>query len=389
MEFAFTEEQVMIRDTAEGYLAELSSSEAVRSAMATEQGYLPDTWQRLCEEMYWQALTIPEEFGGLGLGYVELAVVLEQMGRRLLCSPFYATVCLATPALLLSGSDEQKAFWLPQIAEGSLTATLAYTGSNRWDASAVTAIARPEGDGFVLEGELKYVPNGHSADLLIVAARLEGSSGEQGVSLFAVPADSAGVERRWTPTMDQTRPQGTVQLSQCYVGSEALLGKAGEAWPVLESVLQLAAIAQAAEQTGGAQQCLDITVDYLQERQQFGRVIASFQAIKHRCADMMVQVECARSAVYYAACVAQEFLEESGDSEGLGAELPQAAALAKGYCSDAFFDCAAESIQLHGGVGFTWEYDPHLYFKRAKSSETFLGSAAMHREAIATHLLGE
>ncbi|MGI9276802.1 MAG: acyl-CoA dehydrogenase family protein [Endozoicomonas sp.] len=385
MEFAFTEEQVMIRDSAESFLQDVSGSEAVRAAMTTEAGFDGELWNRLCSEMYWQAIHIPEEYGGLGLGYVELAVLLEEMGRRLLCSPFFSTVCLGVNVLLVAGNEEQKQTWLPQIAEGSLTATLAYTSENRWDADSVQAVARKEGDGYVLSGTYKYVPDGHTAGLLILAARDAGSSGEDGISLFAVPADTEGLGCKWTPTMDQTRRQAEVTLDNVFISADSLLGEQSKAWAALNKVLQLAAIAVAAEQCGGARQALDISVDYTQERVQFGRSIASFQAIKHRAADMMVLVECAKSATYYAACVAHEALF-GGD---VGAELPEASSLAKAYCSDAFFQCAAESIQLHGGVGITWEYDPHLYFKRAKSTETFLGSAAAHREKIAQVVLGE
>ncbi len=196
MDFAFTEEQQMIRDTAEAFLTEVSSSEAIRAAMDCEQGYNDETWQRICGEMYWQAIHIPEEYGGMGLGYVESVAMLEQMGRYLLCSPFFSTVCLATNALLVAGSEEQKAEYLTQIFEGSLTATLAYTGSNgRWDAEAVQATAERDGDNYVLNGELRYISDGHTAGLLIIAARKERSVGTDGISLFAIPADSAGIDR--------------------------------------------------------------------------------------------------------------------------------------------------------------------------------------------------
>lgn len=382
MEFAFSDEQDMIRTSAEGFLAEISDSAAVRAAMASDLGHDPAVWRRLSEEMVWPAIHIPEQYGGLGLGFVELAILLEQMGRRLFCSPFFASACLATPALLLAGNEAQKVRWLPQLAAGSLTATLAYTSDNRWGVDAVQATARAEGEGFVLDGVLRHVVDGHSAGLLIVAAR-----GEQGISLFAVDAATPGISRSLKPTLDQTRKLAEVTLAQVYLGPDALLGEAGQGAALLQTVLQLACVSLAAEQTGGAQQALDLTLAYTAERQQFGRAIAGFQAIKHRAADMMLEVECARSAAYYAACVAEEALF-AGD-QAVAGELPLAAALAKARCSEAFFHCAAESIQLHGGVGFTWEYDPHLYFKRARASEAFLGSPSWHRERIATALLGE
>ena len=385
MEFRFTEEQEMIRTTAEAFLAEASPSTAVRSAMATEAGYDPALWQRICNDMYWQAMHIPEQYGGLGLGYVELVATLEQMGRYLLCSPFFATACLGANAILVAGSEQQKAGYLPQLAAGG-TATLAWTGgSGRWDADTVDAVCAADGEGYRLNGTYRYVPDGHTAQLLVVAARAPGSSGEDGISLFVVPADTAGISRQWLPTMDQTRRQAELVFDDVLLSADALMGDAGSAWPLLEKTVDLATVAVAAEQVGGAQQALDSTVAYLKERVQFGRVIASYQAVKHKAADMMVKVEASRSAVYYAACIADEALAGGP----LGQELPEAASIAKAYCSDAYFFNAGCGIQLHGGVGFTAEYDIQLYFKRAKSTETFLGNSAWHRERLARLLLDD
>ncbi|MGH8383490.1 acyl-CoA dehydrogenase family protein [Pseudomonas sp.] len=388
MEFAFNDEQEMIRTSAEGFLADVSDCAAVRAAMSSDRGYDQALWQRLCSEMYWPAIHIPEAYGGLGLGFVELSILLEQMGRRLFCSPFFATACLATPALLLAADERQKNTWLPRIAQGSVTATLAFTRGSGWGAEDIQATVSSEGEGFVLDGCFGQVIDGDSADLLIVAARTPGSEGEAGISLFVVEADSAGIDRQWLPTMDQTRRLARVHFNRVYLRPEALLAQAGNGWQALQQVLQLACIGLAAEQTGGAQQVLDLSVAYMQERQQFGRPIASFQALKHRAADMMLQVECARSASYYAACVAQEVLDPQGDQQ-VAEQLPLAAALAKAQCSQTYFHCAAESIQLHGGVGFTWEYDPHLYFKRARASESYLGAPAWHLQQIATAIIGE
>ncbi|WP_160287994.1 acyl-CoA dehydrogenase family protein [Pseudomonas knackmussii] len=378
MEFAFTDEQQMIRDSAESFLADASPSSAVRAAMAAG-GHDQALWQRICAELGWQALLVPEVHGGLGLGFVELAIVQEQLGRRLSPLPFFASA-LAVCALRVLGDEAQQARWLPGLAEGSLSATLALSTPY---ADAVQVQARAEGQGFVLDGRLRSVIDGHSADLLLIPARMA-----QGIGLFAVPAGSAGLQRRVLPTLDQTRTLAEIELSGLYLPADALLGEPGAAWPLLEKVLQLGAIALAAEQVGGAQQALDLTVAYTQERRQFGRPVGGFQALKHRMADMMLQVECARSALYYAACVAQEALDGQGDA-ALAAELPQAAALAKSQASEAFFHCAAESIQLHGGVGFTWEYDPHLYFKRARAGEGLFGTPAWHRERIAAAILEE
>ncbi|PLW70425.1 acyl-CoA dehydrogenase family protein [Pseudohalioglobus lutimaris] len=384
MEFAFTEEQEMIRDTAAAFLAEVSTSEAIRQAMATERGYDAELWQRICGEMYWQAIHVPEAYGGMGLGYVEVVAMMEQMGRYLLCSPFFSTVCLASNALLVLGNEEQKSQWLGKLCTEGLTATVAFNGGvNRWDAQCVTATYRRDGDAFLLNGDYRYVIDGHTSDLIIVAAREEGTSGEQGVSLFLVPADTEGVSSSWLPTMDQARKQASLQLVDVALSAGALMGEAGNGWPALATVIDLASVALAAEQVGGCQQLLDMTVDYTTERVQFNRPIASFQAVKHKAADMMLQTEVARSGVYYAACVAQEALA-GGE---LASELPEAASVAKSYCSDAYFAIAGDALQLFGGVGFTWEYDVHLYFKRAKSSEHLLGNGAAHRERLATLLL--
>ena len=377
MDFAFNEEQEALRAAAAGFLADHSGSEQVRQAMESELGYDPQVWKQIGAELGWPAVIIPEEYGGLGLSHVELIALMEIMGGALLCAPFFSSVCLAGNALLVAGSAEQKQEHLPGIAAGQTIATLASTeASGRWDAAGISSVARRDGSDFVLNGAKRFVPDGHCADLLVVAARREGTTGEDGISLFAVPADARGVERRGLPSMDQTRRQAEVELRDVRMPASALLGEEGAGWGALCKTLQRAAIALSAEQVGGAQRCLDLSVDYAKERIQFGRPIASFQAIKHKCADMMVRVESARSASYYAGCVAAE----DGD------ELPVVASLAKATCSDAYFQCAASAIQIHGGVGFTWEYDVHLYFKRAKSSETLLGDPAYHRELVAQRI---
>lgn len=388
MEFAFTDEQRLIQETAARFLAEVSDSAAVRTAMASTQDYDPAVWTRIAEEMYWPALHIPEQYGGLGLGLVELSILLEQMGRYLLCAPFYSTACLATPALLLGANQQLKEQWLPAIAAGASTATLAFAGDNRWDAAGVQAVVQPCANGYRLNGQYLQVVDGVQAELLIVAVRSPSSRGEAGISLFALPAATPGVVRHSLPTLDQTRHLARIELHDVELSAAQLLGEFGESGPLLREVLQIACIGLAAEQVGGAQQALDLTLAYTRERQQFGRAIASFQAVKHRCADLMLELECARSAAYYAACVAQERLDPQGDPS-VRSELAVAAATAQIHASEAFFHGAADAIQLHGGVGFTWEYDPHLYFKRARASEQFLGAPALHRERLAAQILGE
>lgn len=395
MDFAFTDEQKMIRDTVESFLAETSTSAAVRAAMATDAGYDTALWHTVCRDLYWQATHIPAEYGGLGLGYVELAAMMELMGRHLFCAPFFSTVCLATNALIVAGTQYQKTDYLPQICEG-MTATLAWAGKKagnaggQWGAETIEATAAPQGDHYVLNGNYRYVVDGATAELLILAARQPGTQGEAGISLFVVPANQPGIVRHVLPTMDQTRKQAEIIVQDLQVPASALMNHAGSAWQALANILDLATVALAAEQMGGAQQIMEMAVDYTKERVQFGRQIASFQAIKHKAADMMMRVEVARSGVYYAACVAQEKLDAlDGKPASLAGELSEAASIAKAYCSDAYFKNAGDALQMHGGVGFTWEYDVHLHFKRAKASEHFLGNAACHREKLASLLLDE
>ena len=388
MELALTDEQRMIQASAERFLNQVASSAAVRTAMISDQGYDTATWARMARELYWPALAIPEAYGGLGLGFVEVSLLQEQLGRCLLPTPFFATCCLATPALLLSRNEALKERWLPLIAAGEIRASLAYTSAPRWDDSAVQVYAQSHAGGYRLNGEYHYVIDGSDCQLLIIAARTPGSVGEAGIRLFALPADTPGIVCQWQPTLDQTRRLATITLNDVVVHDDQLLSEPGQGWPMLRDVLHIACVGLAAEQTGGAQQSLDITLAYISGREQFGRTIASFQAIKHRCADLMLAIECARSASYYAACIAAECLNIDGDP-GIREQLGEAAATAKIFASEGFFQCAAESIQLHGGVGFTWEYDPHLYFKRARASEQMLGTPAFHREQLARQIFGE
>ena len=377
MNFAFTEEQEELRKHAREFLENYSDSQTVRRLMETDSGYDADVWARVGAELGWTALTIPEKYGGYGYSYVELIAVMEEMGRSLFCAPFFSTICLAANALLVAGTEDQKVRYLPALASAESTATLAFTEPNgRWDASGIEMVAAADGDGYVLDGVKTYVIDGSTAQTLVVAARVAGTSGVEGVSLFVLPADTAGISRRALETMDQTRKQAEIVFDNVHVSADALLGDEGGQWPALSKTLDLAAVALAAEQVGGAQKCLDTSVEYAKVRVQFGRPIGSFQAIKHKCADMLLEVESGRSAAYYAGWAAAE------DNE----ELPTVAPLAKAYCSDMYFHCAAENIQIHGGIGFTWEHDAHLYFKRAKSTEIFLGDATYHRELLAQRI---
>jgi alkylation response protein AidB-like acyl-CoA dehydrogenase len=369
MNFAFSEEQEELRRIVRQFMESKSSEAEVRRLMDTTEGYDPATWSQLADQLGVQSLIIPEEFGGQGYGYVELTVVLEEMGRALLCAPYFASVVLAANTLLHSGDDAAKKELLPGIASGETIATLAFTEDNgRWDEAGITATATKDGDGYKINGSKMFVLDGHTANLILVAARTD-----EGVSLFKVDADAAGLERTPLATMDQTRKQAKLTFNDT---PASLIGTAGEGWSVLERVLDLAAVALAAEQVGGAQKVLEMAVEYAKVRVQFGRPIGSFQAIKHKCADMLLEVESAKSAAYYAGWCASE----------LNDELPSVASLAKAYCSEAYFHAAAENIQIHGGIGFTWEHPAHLYFKRAKSSELLFGDPTYHRELLAQRI---
>jgi len=384
MDFALSSDQEMIRDTAEAFLAEVSASAAVRTAMQSATGYDEGTWARIGQELGWCAITIPDKYDGLGLTSVELVLLMEQMGRRLLCAPFFSTVCLAAQVLLEVADEDARQRYLPHIAAGELTATvaLADTGID-WQPQNVNATVSVCEDGFVINGSFQHVPNGASADLLIVPARNVDFSGDVGtVALYAFPSTLSGITRTAHVNIDTTRRIAAVKLDQVMLLRDALIATPQQVEQGMPRAMALAALALAAEQLGGAQQCLDLTLAYTAERVQFGRTIASFQAIKHRCAEMMVNIEATRSAIYGAASVAASL--GSGSDEAFLLE----AACAKTLASDTFFHCAGEAIQLHGGVGFTWEFDPQLYFKRAQASAHWLGSADALREQVATALLG-
>src|SRR5436309_14890335 len=374
MNFAFSEEQEQLREAVRRFMEAKSPSSEVRRLMETTEGYDEAVWKQMAQELGLQSLHIPEAHGGQGFTFVELGIVLEEMGRVLLCAPYFSTVVLAADAIMNAGTDAQQGELLPGIASGETIAALAFTEPNgRWDASGITMEASGSGESYQLSGTKMFVIDGHTANTIITVARLAGTSGEDGISFFAVDGSASGLTRTPLTTMDQTRKQARLEFSNT---PARLIGTEGGGWQTLGRVLDLAAVALAAEQVGGAQKCLEMSVEYAKVRVQFGRPIGSFQAIKHKCADMLLEVESAKSAAYYAGWAAAE------DSD----ELPVVASLAKAYCSDAYFHAAAENIQIHGGIGFTWEHPAHLYFKRAKSSELLLGDPTYHRELLAQRI---
>lgn len=376
MKFVLNDEQLALAESAKRFLQEKAGCEAALQAMETQAGFDESVWETMGSELGWTALTIPEAYGGYGLSYTDLIPLLEAMGRYMLCSPFFSSICMGANSILEAGTEEQKTKWLPDIAAGTSRATLAFTeAGGTWCADDIQTTYTRSESGFVLNGAKHYVLDGHTAHLLIVAARAEGSTGENGVSLFTVDPSSKGMTISAIKNLDQTRKQANVTLEKTQLESAAQLGAGDLDWSVVQRILDLAGVALSLEQVGCAERCLQTAVDYAKIREQFNRPIGSFQAIKHKCADMLVLVESARSAAWYAAWSATQ-------DEGLA----DAASQAQSYCSDALYTCAAESIQIHGGIGFTWEHEAHLYFKRAQSSKVLLGTPENHRERIAQAL---
>jgi alkylation response protein AidB-like acyl-CoA dehydrogenase len=366
MQFSFTNEQEDFRGILRRFLGARSPSTEVRKLMETDAGYDRDAWKKLNQELGLTAVHIPEEYGGQGFGCVELGIVLEEMGRVLLCAPYFSSVVLGATAILNAGTDAQKRKLLPAIAAGDTTATLAFTEDNgRWDTDGVAMTAI----GNKLTGTKSFVVDGHTADLIVVLARATGTSGDAGLSLFTVRGDAAGLTRTPLKSMDATRKLARLEFKD--VEAE-LLGEAGQAAAPFARTMTQAVVCLASEMAGGADKLRESTLEYVQMRMQFGRPIAAFQSMKHKQADMLVDVETAKSAAYYAAAA----FDENAD------DLLAVASLAKAQVSDTYVQTAIHAVQCRGGIGFTWDEDTHLWFKRAKSSEVFLGDPAWHRELM-------
>ena len=374
MDFGFSQEQELLRSTARKFLENECTSAFVRARMEEPAGVTDEFWSKLAEQG-WLGLVYDEEYGGSGLGFVDLTVLMEEMGRVVMPGPFFSTTLLGGLAIREAGSAAQKKEWLTRIAAGRAKTTLAWTEpSARWDAAGVTCAARESKGGFVLNGTKLFVLDAHLADALVVIARTsEGRTPEDGTSLFLVPKGTSGVDVKLLPTMDQTRKLCEVTFKDATVPADALMGAKGGAWPTLTRVVERATVALCAEMCGGAQRVLDMTTDYAKIRIAFGKPIGTYQGVKHRAADMLVDVENAKSLTYYAAWAVDENAPEAA----------LAASMAKAYVTDAYRKVAGAGIQLHGGIGFTWEHDLHLYFKRAKSSEFTFGDATYHRERVA------
>jgi alkylation response protein AidB-like acyl-CoA dehydrogenase len=374
MDFAFSEEQEMLRSSTRDFLAKECSSKVVRKLMEASDAYDQGLWKKIAE-LGWTGLGIPEQYGGVGT-FLDLIVVLEEAGRALMPGPFFATMGLAVPALIEAGTEAQKKEVLGAIAQGSARATLALTEpSGRWDAGSVTLTAKPSGGGWKLDGVKLFVPDAEAADYMVVAARTRGE-GEDGISLFLIKGRPAGMKVTPLKTLDMTRRWSEVRFDGVQLEGDALMGPADKAWPHLKRALEWATAALCAEMIGGTQKVLETSTEYAKTRHQFGKPIGIYQAVSHKLADMLVLSESGRSATYYAAWA----VEADATDRSL------AASMAKAYVSDAYRKVAGDGIQVHGGIGFTWEHDMHLYFKRAKSSEVTLGDATYHRELVAQAL---
>ena len=377
MNFGFSEDQELLRDTARKFLDSECPTTFVRKMMADETAHSTELWKKIAQ-LGWLGIIVPEEYGGSGGNFLDLVVILEEMGKSLLPGPFFATVLLGSTAVLAGGSAAQKAALLPTVAAGNLLLTLAVAEpSGRYDAAGVTLAATSKGSDFVLSGEKLFVQDAHVADQLVVAARTsQGSSPQDGITLFLVDAKAPGVRISQLKTVDMTRRQCHVAFQDVAVAGSQVLGEVGKGWPIVRRVLDQAMAGLCAEVVGTAQKALDIAVAYAKERVQFGKPIGSFQAVKHKCVDMMVQVENARSLTYYAAWTVDENVPEVG----------QAVPMAKAYCSDMAKTVTSEAIQVHGGIGFTWEHDMHLFYRRGLAAEAAFGSAPVHREVVAQTL---
>jgi alkylation response protein AidB-like acyl-CoA dehydrogenase len=358
-----------LREAVRDFLAAKSPESAVRAAMETDLCHDPAVWEQMARQLRLPGLAIPDQYGGDGFGLTELGVVLEEMGAALFCSPFFATVVLAAQSLLASGDEAACARYLPGIAAGQTVATLAAAeGNASWDPAMVATRARRTPEGWALTGTKSFVIDGAIADLVLVVAR-----STAGPALFAVDRGAPGLRAEPMTTLDATRAMAVLTLDQV---PATLVGAEGQGGRLMSRVLDLACTALAAEQAGGARRCLEMSAAYARTRFQFGRPIGSFQAVKHKCADMLVRVELAEAAAREAARLADEG----------AAEFPPAAAAAHICCSQGYLFAATENIQVHGGTGFTWEHPAHLYFRRAKSAELLFGGPAVYHERLLDRL---
>ncbi|MCK4418172.1 MAG: acyl-CoA/acyl-ACP dehydrogenase [Candidatus Latescibacteria bacterium] len=376
VEFTLNEQQQMLKGIARDFLEARCPKAHVRDMLADEKGYSPELWQDMAE-LGWQGLMLPEEYGGTGGDFVDIQVLIEEMGRALLPGPFIPTVVYGGVGILQAGTSEQKNELLPRIAQGELILTLALQeSSERFDAEGVAAEAVEKEDHYILSGTKILVPYAHVADYILCVCRSRSSSdAEDGISLFLVDAKGEGISCITRTTFDG-RKLCDVKLGEVKVSKANLLGEPHGCWPLVKRLVDHGSVAMCAEAVGGAQMAMEMSISYAKERIQFGRPIGTNQAIKHKCADMFVDVECGRSIMYWAAWAVDEGVPEAS----------LAVPMAKTWCCDAYRRVTADSIQVHGGIGFTWDHDIHLHFKRAKTLEYTFGDCDYQREIVVREL---
>jgi alkylation response protein AidB-like acyl-CoA dehydrogenase len=374
MDFAFSEQQDLLRTSARQFLERECPPDMVRRWSDDPQGYSPDLWQMMAA-LGWMGLVLPETYGGSGLSFVDLTILMEEMGRVLLPAPFFSSIALGALTLLETGSDEQRQQMLPRLVRGETKVCVALLEADgRYDPRGISMRASIRGNRATLNGTKLFVVDAHVSDYIICVARTRGGRDpESGISLFVLDITSPGIACTPLMSIDQTRGLCEVSFTRVGVSLEAMLGGRDAAWPTLQRALDKATVALCAEMVGGAEKAMEMCVDYGKTRVQFGRPIGSFQAVKHKIADMKVWVENAKSVVHYAAWAVDRNAPEAS----------RAASMAKAYCSEMYTQVTADGIQVHGGVGFTWDHHMHLYFKRAKSSEVLLGNTTWHRERTA------
>jgi alkylation response protein AidB-like acyl-CoA dehydrogenase len=376
MEFSLNEEQEMLKAMARDFLANECPKTLVREMMEDEVGHSPELWKKMAD-VGWLGLILPDEYGGTGMNFRDLAILCEEMGRAMLPGPFLSTLLLGGVPILTAGTEEQKKEYLPKIANGELVLTLAVLekDGDLWP-EGVHLKATQRGDDYIIDGTKLFVPDAKAADYILVAARTKRSADpEEGITLFLVDTSEWGIYATPLKTMDETRKQYEVIFNRVAVSAKNIVGELHGGWPVIKDVVLKATAALCAEMVGGGEWVLETTVSYAKERIAFGVPIGNFQAIKHKCADMYSGLEYARSLMEWAA---EAVREDSPDA-------PMAVSMAKSYCGDTYRMVTDRGVQIHGGIGFTWDHDMHLYFKRARSSDTAFGDSNYHRELIAAY----
>jgi alkylation response protein AidB-like acyl-CoA dehydrogenase len=377
MEFSLNEEQEMLKTMARDFLTNECPKTRVRELMVDEVGHSPELWKKMAE-VGWLGLIFPEELGGSGMNFRDLTILCEEMGRAMLPGPFLSTLILAGLPILTAGTEEQKKEYLPKIANGDAVFTLAILeeDGDLWP-EGIQLKAVKRGEDYIIDGTKHFVPDAKAANYILVAARTERTSNpEEGITLLLVDTSEWGIYASPLKTMDETRKQYEVIFNRVPVPSRNIIGEVNKGWPIIQDMALKYKAALCAEMVGGGEWVLETTVNYAKERMAFGVPIGSFQVIKHKCADMYSALEYARSLMEWAA----EAIKDGSP------DVPMAVSMAKAYCGDAYKFVTDHGVQIHGGIGFTWDHDMHLYFKRARSSDTAFGDSNYHRELIAKSL---